>query len=495
MAEPLKILMASSEIHPYAKTGGLADVCQALPKALVKLGQEVILTMPFYGFIRNQNLKIEELGEDNIIINKINYPVKYRKTQFTPEISLYLIYNWQLFNHNRLYNYPDDNLRFLFFDLAVLKMIKKFDLKIDVIHCQDWHTGLIPNYLSKQFCQQNDYKKIATLFTIHNLPFQFQHDWWKTPKKYLDDGRNLPNISNPDRIEYVNFTKRALLNADLINTVSERYAREILTPEFSQGLSRILISRKKDVFGIINGIDYSVFNPAFDPYIKYQYDWNSLDKKKKNKLSLQKEVGLEANPDIPLIGLVHRLTEQKGFDLILRLMDFLLKMEVQFIIVGTGQKEYVKSFKKLTRQYPRKIALSSPFTDKMAARVYAGSDMFMMPSRYEPCGISQMISLRYGSIPIVHETGGLSDTIINFNPRTERGNGFVFGSYNKEDFLTAIIRALETYKYRQTWEHLTWQAMRLSYSWEIPAKKYLALYYLAVKKHQKIYKKNTHALA
>ncbi|MFH1367456.1 MAG: glycogen synthase [Patescibacteria group bacterium] len=485
MARPLKILMASSEIHPYAKTGGLADVCQALPKALAKLGQEVTLVMPYYGFIRNQNLKIEEAGEDVIIINKIKYPVKFRKTSFTPEISLYFIYNWQLFNNNRLYGYTDDNLRFMFFDLAVLKMIAKFNLKIDVIHCQDWHTGLIPNYLKKQFSRLSPYKKIATLFTIHNLPFQLQHNWWKVPKKFQDSGRNLPNVSRTERIQYINFTKRALLNADLINTVSERYAREILTPEFSQGLSHILKMRKKDVFGIINGIDYSVFNPAFDPYIKNKYDWNSLDKKKKNKLCLQKEVGLEINPNIPLIGLVHRLTEQKGFDLILKLMGFLLKMEVQFIIVGTGQKQYVKSFKKLTRRYPKKIALYSPFTDKMASQVYAGSDMFMMPSRYEPCGISQMISLRYGSIPIVHETGGLSDTIIDFNPRTERGNGFVFSSYSKEDFLTAIIRALETYKYRQTWEHLTWQAMRLSYSWEIPAKKYLALYYLALKKLDK----------
>jgi len=477
--------MTAAEIHPYAKTGGLADVSHALPKALAKLNQAVILVMPYYGFIRNQGLKIEEVGEDEVTINKTVYPVKYRRLNFTPEISLYFIYNWQLFNRHRLYNYPDDNLRFLFFDLAVLKMIGKFNLNVDVIHCQDWHTGLIPNYLKCKFNRDKLYAKIATLFTIHNLPFQFQHDWWKVPKKCVDDGRNLPNLHHAEKIQYINFTKRALLNTDIINTVSERYAREILTPEFGQSLYRILRTRKNDVFGIINGIDYTVFNPAFDPYIRYKYDWNSLDKKKKNKLILQKETGLGVNPDIPLIGLVHRLTEQKGFDLILRLMDFLLKMNVQFIIVGTGQKEYVKLFKKLTRKYPQKIALCSPFTDKMASRVYAGSDMFMMPSRYEPCGISQMISLRYGSIPIVHETGGLSDTITDFNPRSERGNGFVFGSYSKEDFLTAIIRALETYKYRQTWEHLTWEAMRLSYSWEIPAKKYLALYHLAIKRHNK----------
>ncbi|MFA5070280.1 MAG: glycogen/starch synthase [Patescibacteria group bacterium] len=482
MNKPLTILMATAEIAPYARTGGLADVCNALPKALVHLGQKVIVVMPYYGFIRNQNLKIEEIGEDNITINKNNYHIKYRRTFFTPEIPIYFIYNWQLFNRSRLYNYADDNLRFLFFDLAVLKMIEKFKLKIDVIHCQDWHAGLIPNYLAKKFRAEIGYSKIATLFTIHNLPFQFQQNWWTIPKKLVDDGHHLPPVKKEGEIKNINFTKRALLNADIINTVSERYAKEIMTPEFGQGLHRILRARKKDVFGIINGIDYNVYNPLFDPYIRHKYDWNSLDKKKKNKLLLQKEMKLKVDPDIPLIGLVHRLTEQKGFDLILRLMDFLLKMDIQFIVVGSGQKEYINSFRKLNRKFPRKIAISSPFTDKMAARVYAGSDMFLMPSRYEPCGISQMISLRYGSIPIVHETGGLSDTITDFDPRKERGNGFVFSRFIKEDFLAAIIRALVNYKYRKTWEHLTWQAMRLSYSWEIPAKKYLALYYLAIKK-------------
>jgi len=476
--------MVSPEISPYAKTGGLGDVANALPKALAQFKQEVSLAMPFYGFIKDQKIKIKELAKDSIILLKKKYPVSYFQTKFSPEIPLYFIYNHQFFSRGKLYGYNDDNLRFLFFNLAVLKMIKLLNLKIDIIHCHDWHSGLIPNFLNVR-CKDKQLSKIATLYTIHNLPFQFQEDWWKVPKKYVDNGRGYPKINNLSNIKYINFAKRAIRNADIINTVSERYAKEILTPKFSQGLGKILNERKKDIFGIINGIDYTVFNPAFDKNIPYNYDWNSLHKKKKNKIALQKELGLEVNPNVPLIGLVHRLTEQKGFDLILEIINYLLKQNLQIVVVGSGDKSYIKSFKKLARKKPKSIAIYSPFTEKMASWVYAGSDIFLMPSRYEPCGISQLISMRYGSIPIVHETGGLSDTISNFNPRTGKGNGFKFSSYTKEDLLVAITRALENFKYSKAWEHLTWQAMRLSYSWELPAKKYITLYKRAIKKHKK----------
>ena len=483
MNKKIKILIVSPEISPYAKTGGLGDVSNALPKALINMEQDVSLVMPFYEFIKNQRLKLKEIAKDNITINEKDYPVTFFRTDFSPETPLYLIYNRQLFGRSKLYGYPDDNLRFLVFNHAVIKMLEKINLKPDIIHCHDWPSGLISNYLAKK--KTDDfYGKIATLYTIHNLPFQFQQDWWKVEKKDIDRGLGLPNISSKEKIKYINFAKRALINSSIINTVSERYALEILTPKFAQGLDKILNERKKDIYGIINGIDYTVYNPAFDKNIHYNYDWNSLDRKKKNKISLQKEVGLEVKADIPIIGLVHRLTEQKGFDLILQLMDFLLKLNLQFVVVGSGDKGYIKSFKKLARNNPKKIAIYSPFTEKMASRVYAGSDIFLMPSRYEPCGISQMISMRYGSIPIVHETGGLSDTITNFSPKTEKGNGFKFSTYTKEDLLMAIVRALENYNHPKTWEHLTWQTMRMSYSWELPAQKYLDLYHLAIKKHK-----------
>jgi len=243
----------------------------------------------------------------------------------------------------------------------------------------------------------------------------------------------------------------------------------------------IVGSNNRDLYGIINGIDYTIYNPAYDKKIKYPYDWNSLRRKKKNKLLLQKKVGLEENPDTPLIGLVNRLTEQKGFNLIMENIDILMRLPLQMVIVGSGYREYVLFFRKMARKYPKKIGIYTPFTEEMASKVYAGSDMFLMPSRFEPCGLSQLISLRYGSIPIVHETGGLSDTITNFSPKTRKGNGFVFRQFNGADFLVALTRALENYKYSQTWEHLTWRAMQQTYSWVLPAKKYVRLFSIAIK--------------
>jgi len=483
MSKKIKILIVSPEISPYAKTGGLGDVSNALPKALIKIQEDVSLAMPFYSFIKKQAIKTEKISEDEIKIGKNKYPVIFFKTWFQPDCPLYLIYNKDFFDRKNMYGEKDDNLRFLFFNKAILKLIKKSNLDPDLIHCHDWQSGLIPNFIKKS--KNKKLQNIATLYTIHNLPFQFQQDWWKVSKKNKDHGRGLPKTKDKRKIKYINFARRAIKNADIINTVSQRYAKEILTHKFAQGLDRALKERKKDIYGIINGIDYTVFNPAFDKNITYNYDWNSLDKKKKNKIVLQKEVGLEKKPETPIIGLVHRLTEQKGFDLILQIIEYLLKLNLQIVVVGSGNKDYIKSFKKLSRKKPKKIAIYAPFTEKMASRVYAGSDMFLMPSRYEPCGISQLISMRYGSIPIVHETGGLSDTITNYNPRTAKGNGFKFSRYSKEDLLMAIVRALENFKHRKSWEHLTWQAMRLSFSWELPAKKYLALYRRAVRKHKK----------
>lgn len=305
-------------------------------------------------------------------------------------------------------------------------------------------------------------------------------NWWAEEHIRADDGKNDPT-KKMSLVPHLNFTKRAILNADLISTVSERYAEEITTPEFGQGLDKYIRQRKKDLYGIINGIDYTVYNPAYDKKIEYPYDWNSLRRKKKNKLVLQKKVGLEENPETPLIGLVNRLTEQKGFNLIMENIDILMRLPLQMVIVGSGYREYVLFFKKMARKYPKKIGIYTPFTEEMASKVYAGSDMFLMPSRFEPCGLSQLISLRYGSIPIVHETGGLSDTITNFSPKTRKGNGFVFKQFHGADFLVALTRALENYKYSQTWEHLTWRAMQQTYSWELPAKKYVRLFNIAIK--------------
>ncbi len=482
MAKKYRIASISSEVAPYSKTGGLADVAKALPKALANIGHHIKIITPYYRFIKEQGLEVRPYDfHTTISIGKNKYPVSYIVLKFNENLKVFFVVCDKLFGkRSKVYGYPDDNLRFLVFNVAALRLLEHHHKKPDIIHCHDWQAGLVPNLLKDRAKRYPSLKKTATVFTIHNLTFQGGGNWWSVKDSLRDDGSGDP-LKQTKKLRNMNFTLRGILHADVINAVSERYAEEITTPEFGQGLDPFLRARKKDLHGIINGIDYGVNNPAFDDKIKYKYDWNSLRRKKKNKLELQKMVGLERNSDIPVIGVVNRLTEQKGFNLIMEAIDTLMRMPLQMVIVGSGFREYVIFFKKIAKQYPKRLGIYTPFTEEMESKVYAGSDMFLMPSRFEPCGISQLKSLRYGSIPIVHETGGLSDTISNFNPKTRKGNGFVFRNFSNMDFIIALTRALETYKYTEVWEYLTWRAMQQTYSWELPAKKYVQLYSIALK--------------
>lgn len=484
--KPLRIISVSAEVSPYSKSGGLGDVAAALPKHLSKFNHDVSIVTPFWGFMKEQGIAVEETGIDfTVEINHDKYHVKVKRTQLRDHLDVYFLYNDDLFGRYQInmYAHENDAVRFTAFARAVVELMKRLNRPPDIVHCHDWHPGLIPNILKTEERDNPYFRETATVFTIHNLPFQMQGDWWLVPKDKTDSGRGpIPNSTS--KIRWLNFTKRGIIYADVINTVSVRYAEEILTPEYGQGLDGLLRRRRKDVYGIINGIDYQVYNPQFDGNLWHSYDWNSLDRKHRNKRELQRMVGLEERDDIPLIGLVHRLTEQKGFDLIKNILPVLMRLPLQMVIVGTGSRDYLNVFKKAMRTYPGRITILSPFTEELGSRVYAGSDMFLMPSRYEPCGMSQLISLRYGSIPIVRETGGLSDTIADFDPRSGRGTGFVFTRYASDDLLVAIARALETYKYPQVWEHLSWQAMQESYSWDTPAEKYLELYRRALREHR-----------
>ncbi len=485
MARTYRIATIASEVAPYSKSGGMGDVVCALPKALARFGHQLYILTPYYSFIRQQGLSLEIIDKTTISFGKTLYNIVYYQLTLEPNRKIIFIENKKLFNRKkRIYGYSNDNLCFLIFNVAAIKFLELKKIRPQIIHCHDWQSGLVPNIIAKEKSKYPTLKKAATVFTIHNLTFQSGIDWWKTPPNKRDDGKSNP-LKKRGGIKFLNFTKRGIFYADVINTVSERYAEEITTPELGQGLDKYLRNRKSDLYGIINGIDYAVNNPAFDDNIAYKYDWNSLRRKKKNKLALQKETGLEQSPEIPLIGVVNRLTEQKGFKLIMETIDILMRLPLQIVIVGSGFKEYILFFKKISRKYPKKLTIVTPFTEVMESKVYAGSDMFLMPSRFEPCGISQLKSLRYGSIPIVHETGGLSDTISNYNPKTRKGNGFVFKKYGQNEFIIALTRALENYKYTQTWENLTWRAMQQSYSWELPAKKYVQLYSLALKNKKK----------
>lgn len=484
----LKIVTISSEVSPFSKTGGLADVARSLSKALARLRHQVVIITPFYEKIIDKEKYNLKLIKENFILeldkeNEVS--VDFWQGELSKGVPVYFIGNKKYFSrHHHLYGSKHENARFLLFNLAALHLLELINFQPNIIHCHDWQTGILPYLLRKKLKFKNHpfYKNIATLFTIHNLIFQMGKNWWEIPLDKRDNGRKALPLFNDPALENINFAKRGILYTTVINAVSERYAREILTPKFSQGLQRALKKRKKDLFGIINGIDYRVHNPAFDKNIWYNYDWNSLDKKKKNKLKLQKMVGLEEREDVPLIGLTSRLTEQKGFDLLRETMWILVKLKLQIVMVGGGEKEYIRYFKKKAKQYPHKFGLYTPFSEEIESKIYAGSDMFLLPSRFEPCGISQLKSLRYGSIPIVHKTGGLSDTITDFNPRTGEGNGFTFSDYTREDFLIALARAMENYKYSQVWTHLTWRAMQETFSWDLPAKKYVDLYRKAIKR-------------
>lgn len=492
MPKPLKILFVTTDLAPFSKAGGLGDVSKSLPKAMSGMGHDVRIVMPRHGVIDEKGHNIELIKDNLKVKMKDNVEIVFRtkRGNLTDKLPVYFIDKHKYFgSRSKIYGYEDDNQRFMFFSFAVLRAVENMDdWTPDIIHCNDWHTGLIPYLLKAGFNRNEKFKKVKTLFTIHNLTFQMGMDWWKIEKKEQDDGiSEIPDFKDKFKIDRINFMKRAILSADIVNTVSEQYAKEITQEKFGQGLHDILEMKEaqKEFFGIMNGIDYKEYNPKTDLKLAENYDENNFaEKKYLNKRKLQKDFGLEENVDIPVVAMASRITEQKGFDLILEIIDVLLKLNLQLMIVGSADPKYKKAFKKLTKKNPNKVAAHLEFEKENITRIYAGSDMFLMPSRFEPCGLGQMISLRYGSIPIVRETGGLSDTITNFNPEMGVGNGFVFKTYNPKALLVAVVRALENYKFKQSWRELVKRGMKESFSWDVPAQKYIILYNKALKRKE-----------
>ncbi|MEK7558142.1 MAG: glycogen/starch synthase [Patescibacteria group bacterium] len=486
MSKKIKIVSISSEVAPFSKTGGLADVCRSLPKAIKRLGHEVIVITPLYGQVINtkinnlkvifKNVQIFLNSEDSVFVN-------YWQGWLMPDLPIYFVENKQYFSRKKnIYGSSHENVRFMIFDVAALKLISLLKFEADIIHCHDWHTGLIPYYLKTDFLYSKTLKKAKTVFTIHNLVFQFGHSWWEVPTIKKDYGRScIPHINNLD-IENINFAKRAILSADVINTVSEQYREEILTKKFGQDLHRILSHRKEKLFGIINGIDYKTFNPFNDHGLYKNYSYKRIDKKGLNKEYLQKKLGLPISQEIPIIALTSRIAFQKGIELVLEILESLTRLDLQIIIIGDGDKQYITKLKKEIKKYPKKIVwLSFIKNQSLETLIYAGADILLLPSHHEPCGINQLIAMRYGCIPVVRHVGGLYDTVTNFNPRLNDGDGFSFLNFDKYSLFAVIIRALENYQHTHTWNDLMIRAMKKSSSWEIPAKKYIDLYYQALK--------------
>jgi starch synthase len=487
MPKKMKIVHISSEVAPFSKTGGLGDVSRSLPKALKRLGHELVIITPFYGqLIDKKKNKLRLVFSDvSLRLNsREKIKINYWRGYLMAGLPVYFIECKQFFSkHKRIYGSTRENARFLVFNVAALKLLSLLKFSADIIHCHDWQTGLIPYYLKTDFRYSKTLKKAKSVFTIHNLIFQLGHNWWEIAPKNKDYGRGpIPHLAD-QKLEYLNFAKRAILSADIINTVSEQYREEIMTKRFGQDLHRILKNRAPRLVGIINGIDYNAYNPEKDKGLVKRYSSADPSPKADNKIWLQKEFGLTVDKNIPVLCMTSRVTFQKGFELILKLLPQLMKLEAQFIIVGSGDKNYIKELQKAARRYPFRLAVIPSHTanQRYETRIYAGADFFLLPSVHEPCGINQLIAMRYGCIPVVREIGGLYDTVENFNPENGRGTGFSFPGEDESMFFAAIIRALENYRHKNIWNSLVKRAMRQSSSWEIPAKKYLELYKRALK--------------
>jgi starch synthase len=488
-AKKYKILFITSEVVPFVKTGGLADVSAALPQMLAEMGHEVRIVVPKYGAVDDRKFKIHEVVRLKDLQIKIgNKEVIFSlKSCFLPgqrvRVQIYFLDNQEYFgSRNSLYNdpmtgkdYADNDERFILLNRSVFELIIKLGWIPDIIHCNDWQCGLIPAYLKTIYKDEENFDKFKTLFTIHNLAYQGEFP--KTSFKKTGLPENLNSLKGLIHKGKVNFMKSGLLFADVINTVSETYANEIRTDkEIGAGLKDVLSKRKNDLFGIINGIDTKVWNPEKDKHLPKKYNIKNYQHKMMNKQALAERFGFEFNEETPVIGLISRLFDSKGIDLVQKILPQLLKMDIQMIVLGTGDKKYHTFFDQTARKHQDKFASYLGFNDDLAHLIEGGADMLLMPSKYEPCGLNQMYSLKYGTVPIVRETGGLADTVIRFNEKRKEGTGFVFKKYDAKEFLSEIKRALKVFDDKETWEKIVKAGMKSDFSWHSSAKKYVDLY-------------------
>lgn len=477
----MKVLFVASEANPFIKTGGLGDVMGALPKSLNKIGVDVRVVLPKY-----KNIK-DEFKQKLQFVKWFTVPVGWRNQycgifQYKYQgVIYYFIDNEYYFNRDGLYGYFDDGERFAFFNRAVLEFIKQVDWQPDLINCNDWQTGMIPVLLNLEYKKDAFYSKIKTVFSIHNLLFKGSFSPKVLPELFGYD--YMPLVNGSVELDgAVSFLKGGLNYCDQITTVSNTYAEEIKTPQYGEGLDGFLRSKSYYLMGIVNGIDYEEFNPQDDKFIFKNFNIDSLNDKVENKLALQKELGLPQKKDTPMIGLISRLTHQKGCDLIVNMIDRLLQRDIQVVILGTGDYWYEETFKNLQYRYPDKVSANIKFDNSLAHKIYAATDMFLMPSLFEPCGLGQLIALKYGSIPIVRETGGLKDTISPYNKYTGVGNGFGFKNFNSNELMQIMEYALTIYNDKGAWNNIIRQAMNSDNSWEKSAMQYKWLYEGVVKR-------------
>jgi starch synthase len=483
----LRILFVASEVDPFAKTGGLADVAGALPKALAAQGHDVRVFMPKYRGVERA------AGELRPVLPRVEVPLGDRTVagavvegRLGKSVPVYFLGQDAYYDRPSLYttaegDYPDNCERFTFFCRAALAALAPLDWVPQVIHAHDWQTGLIPVYLETLYRDTAAYRDIATVFTIHNLAYQGLFWHYDLPMTGLGW-----DLFTPAGIEFygkLNFLKGGLVFSDFLTTVSPTYAREIQTPEYGEGLDGVLRERAGDLVGILNGIDYEVWNPATDAEIPKRFGPEDLEGKTACKAALREEMGLtDPGRPAPLVGVVSRLADQKGLDLVAAAVPAIVRAGGQFVLLGAGDERYETEFTRVARAHPRAVAVKIGFNAGLARRIYAGADCFLMPSRYEPCGLGQLIALRYGTIPIVRRTGGLADTIREWDPAAGTGTGFCFDAPTPEACQDAVRRALGVYARPSAWPRLVRNAMAEDFSWEASASSYVSCYKKAVKR-------------
>ncbi len=472
----MKILFVTSESVPFLKTGGLADVAGSLPPSLKEMGQDIRVVMPLYSQISEEYKKaMKFLGYFYV---DLGYRHQYAGvfTYKYKDVDYYFIDSEYYFKRDRIYGELDDGERFIFFSKAASMLPKFIDFKPDILHSNDWHSGFVPLYREDFAKGDSFYGDIKSVHTMHNLKYQGVF-----PEDILEDvaGLSKSYYFHEDGLKYfdmINMMKAGIVYSNILTTVSKSYAEEIKTSFFGEGLEEIIRQHSGKLRGIVNGIDYEEYNPKKDKRIAKNYDIKSLEDKKKNKKDLQKLYGLPVDEDIPMLSMVSRLVAMKGLDLVAHILEELLQEDIQFVMLGTGDRQYEEMFLYFQNKYPDKMAARVYFNEDEAHKIYAGSDIFLMPSMSEPCGISQLISLRYGTIPIVREVGGLKDTVRAYNRFTGEGNGFSFKNFNAHELLFTTKDALNLYGDKKKWKKLMKSAMESKNDWEESSKEYIELY-------------------
>ena len=476
----MKVALLASEVVPFAKTGGLADVAGALPKFLSRLGLEVKVFLPLYRETRKKGFVLQKAGpplEMEWAGQKSSFSVWERREG---SLSFLFIDKDEYFDRNDLYgtpqgDYPDNGERFAFFARAVLETLRSCDFRPDIIHAHDWQAAMALAYLKFAYAGDPFFSSTRSLFTVHNLAYQGLFGRDVLGRVGLPD--SLFNMEDLEFYGQVNYLKAGLLYSTAVNTVSPRYSQEIQTPEFGYRLDGLLRKRRASLFGILNGVDYADWDPSRDKFLIKRFDADSLPGKAECKKDLLEAFSLQpANPDSPLVGMVSRLAGQKGFDILGKALDRIFKAGVCLVILGTGEAVFQDALRSAQKKYPRQLGLRIAFDEALSHKIYAGSDIFLIPSRYEPCGLTQMYSLRYGTIPVVRATGGLADTVEEFDLKKNTGNGFKFEDYSASALVSSLRRAVAVYQQKEKWRRLIRNAMACDFSWERSAQDYVRLY-------------------